>query len=285
MYLSHVPKRKLMRTLTLLMLFCIGITNRTTAQTLRYTTALPYTQLAAYSNMQKDPLSFTGNQAALATTDQAAIGLYGERRFMLAATSFFNAAAVLPTRAGNIGLQCNYSGFKNFTENNIGLAYAKSLGSKVDIGIQFNYYGYRIPVYGAASTVNIDAGIIVHLTDRLNGGMQLHNPVGGKFGKQSSEKLASAYAFGLGYDASDNCFVSTIFIKEEDQPVNIVAGVQYQFAQQFFMRIGVNSNTASVFAGIGAAWKKMRVDIAANYHPQLGFSPGILFLSYFGKKK
>jgi predicted porin len=113
----------------------------------------------------------------------------------------------------------------------------------------------------------------------------LHNPVGGKFGKQLSEKLASVYSFGLGYDASDNCFVSTVFSKEEDQPVNIIAGMQYQFAQQFFMRIGVNSNTTSVFAGIGAGWKKMRVDIAANYHPQLGFSPGILFLCYFGNKK
>jgi hypothetical protein len=204
---------------------------------------------------------------------------------MLAATSYYNAAVVLPTGAGNIGLQCNYSGFKNFSENNIGLAYAKSLGSKVDLGIQFNYYGYRIPVYGAASTINFDAGIIVHLTEQLNAGMHLQNPVGGKLGKQSTEKIASVYSFGLGYDISENCFVSTAIIKEEDLPVNIITGLQYQFAQQFFLRMGVFSNTSTVFGGVGAGWKKMRVDIAASYHPQLGFSPGILFLSYFGNKK
>jgi hypothetical protein len=265
-------------------LLCFGIINCLTAQSLRYTAALPYTGLSAYSIQQQDPLSFTGNQAALADIKQAGIGLYGERRFLLAATSYYRLAAAMPTKLGNIGLQLNYSGFKNFNENAIGLAYAKSLGDKVDIGVQFNYYSYRIPSYNNASTVNFEAGAIIHFTEKLSGGLHVYNPTGGKLGKQQDEKLAAVYTFGLGYDASENFFVSAAIVKEEDKPVNVLAGMQYQFSKQFFARAGFVSESAMVFAGIGAGWKIFRVDLSASFHPQLGLSPGILFTSSFGNK-
>ena len=274
-----------MRVLITFTLLCFGIVNNIIAQSLRYSIALPYTGLSAYSIKQNDPLSFTGNQAALANVNQAGIGLYGERRFLLASTSYYTLATAIPTKMGNFGVQLNYSGFKNFNENKLGLAYARSLGSKVDVGVQFNYYGYRIPGYNNASTINFEAGAIIHFTDKLNGGVHVYNPVGGKLDKGGDEKLASAYKIGLGYDASENFFVSGEIVKEEDKPVNVVAGVQYQFAKQFFARAGFLSESSTAFVGVGAGWKNLRVDIAASYHPQLGFSPGILFISNFGNKK
>ncbi|MEY2917240.1 MAG: hypothetical protein RIS73_954 [Bacteroidota bacterium] len=262
----------------------------TVAQSLRYSIALPYIGLAAYSTQQPDPLSFTANQAALAKTKQAAVGIYGEQRFLLAATSSYALATTIPTKMGSFGVQLNYSGFKNFNENKIGLAYAKSLGNKVDIGIQFNYYGYRIPSYGNAAAVNFEAGAIIHFTDKLNGGIHIYNPVGGKLGASTSfnsgdEKLASVYTFGLGYDASDHFFVSGEIIKEEDKPVNVIAGGQYHFAKQFFIRTGFMSESLAVFAGAGIGWKNLRLDVCGSYHPQLGISPGILLIANFGNKK
>jgi hypothetical protein len=261
--------------------YCTNVT----AQSLRYAVALPYAGLSAYSTFQNNPLSFTGNQAALAKTENAGIGIYGERRFLLAATSAYTLAMALPTKQGNFGIQVNYSGFKNFNENKIGLAYARSLGSKADVGIQFNYYGYRIPGYGNASTIYAEAGAILHLSDKLNAGVHVYNPVGGKLGKEGDEKLASAYKLGLGYDASENFFVSAEISKEEDKPVNVIAGIQYQFAKQFFVRAGFLSESATAFAGAGVSWKNIRLDVAGSYHPQLGFSPGILLSTKLGNKK
>lgn len=274
-----------MRGLITFTLLCFCIVNSINAQSLRYSIALPYTGLTAYSKQQNDPLSFTGNQAALANVNQAGIGLYGERRFLLAATSYYTLATAIPSKLGNFGMQLNYSGFKNFNENKIGLAYARSLGNKVDVGVQFNYYGYRIPGYNNASTINFEAGVIMHFTDKLNGGFHVYNPVGGKLGKTGDEKLAAAYKIGLGYDASENFFISGEIVKEEDKPVNVIAGVQYQFVRQFFARGGFLSESSTVFVGVGAGWKNLRVDIAASYHPQLGLSPGVLFISNFGDKK
>ena len=261
-------------------LFIISL-NQLSGQSLRYSLAQPYISLSAYSVQQNDALSFTGNQAALARTKQAGIGVFGERRFMLKETSVYTLVAALPTRLGNFGIQINYAGFKNFRENKIGLAYARKLGKLVDVGVQFNYYGYSIPAYGNASTINFEIGAMFHLTDKLNAGIHVYNPVGGKLGKNSVEKIASAYKIGLGYDASDKFFISSEIIKEEDKAVNIIAGLQYQFAKQFFAKAGFISESTTAYAGAGVAWKNLRLDISSSYHPQLGFSPGILLIMQF----
>lgn len=279
-----------MKTAILLLLLFLSMPELLSAQSLRYSPAQPYISLSAYSMQQKDPLSFTGNQAALARTKQAGMGIFGERRFMLKETSVYTLAAALPTRLGNFGIQINYAGFKNFRENKIGLAYARKLGKLVDVGVQFNYYGYSIPAYGKASAIIFELGAMFHLTDQLNAGIHVYNPVGGKLGKASTatgadrEKIAAAYKVGLGYDASDKFFISCEIIKEEDKGVNVIGGLQYQFAKQFFAKAGFMSESGSGYAGAGIGWKNLRLDIASGYHPQLGFSPGILLIMRFKSK-
>ena len=270
-----------MKTNLTLFVVCFIHCNSATAQSLRYSLAQPAISLSAYSQLQNDPLSFTGNQAALAQTKHSGFGIYSERRFMLKETSAYSLAAALPTRMGNFGLQLNYSGFKNFSENKIGLAYARGLGKKVNVGVQFNYYGYRVPVYGNASSINFEIGVLIHLTDKLITGVHVYNPVGGKMGKNGDEKLASVYKIGLGYDASENFFISSEVIKEEDKTVRVTAGLLYRFAKQFFAKAGFVSETGSVYGGAGVGWKELRLDISATYHAQLGFSPGILLIMNF----
>ncbi|HMK05249.1 MAG TPA: hypothetical protein VK489_13690, partial [Ferruginibacter sp.] len=234
------------------------------AQSLRYSLAQPYISLSAYSQGQNDALSFTGNQAALAQTKNAGIGIHGERRFLLKETSAYIVGAAFPTRLGNFGLQLNYAGFKNFNEQKIGLAYARNAGRKAALGVQFNYYAYRIPAYGNASSINFEIGTIIYLTSRLNTGIHIYNPVGGKLGKRQDEKLASAYKLGFGYDASDDFFIGAELVKEEDKGVNVIAGLQYCFAGQFFARAGFTGGSNTAFAGAGIGWNNLRLHVSAS---------------------
>ncbi len=73
-------------------------------------------------------------------------------------------------------------------------------------------------------------------------------------------------------------------IKEENKAVNIIAGFQYHFVKQFFAKAGFISESGTVYVGSGVGLKNMRLDISTNYHPQLGFSSGILFMIYFKTK-
>lgn len=269
---------------TSIFIFLLLSTGTIWAQALRQPISAVYLGLGAYSSQHQDVFSFVNNQAALAGQKEAAIGVFGEQRFLLNATSMYSAAFAIPSKMGNFGVSLKYLGYKNFNENQIGLAYARTLGKKVDIGVQFNYYGYQVPSVNNANTINFEIGTIVHVTEKLNFGLHVYNPVGGKLGK-TNEKLTSAYKFGLGYDASDKFFISTELVKEEDFPINLNAGFQYRFSKQFFARGGIASSNSVSYAGVGVAWSNLRLDISGSYHPQLGISPGLLLIMNFKKNE
>ncbi|MEI9911791.1 MAG: hypothetical protein WDO71_20350 [Bacteroidota bacterium] len=155
------------------------------SQTLRRPLAAPYTGFGAYSFNHSDVFSFTSNQASLAQLKNPAAGVYGERRFLQTELNNYTAVIAVPTHSGNFGLKAGYSGFSDYNETQLGLAYARKLGNKVDIGVQFNYNGIRIAGYGNASAISFEAGTVFHITDRLHTGFHINNPVGGKFGKTS----------------------------------------------------------------------------------------------------
>ena len=103
--------------------------------------------------------------------------------------------------------------------------------------------------------------------------------------KTNNEKLSSIYKFGIGYEASENFLLSAEIVKQEDVPVNVNAGVQYNFLKQFFVRAGIASANESPYAGAGISWNNIRLDISASYHPQLGFSPGLMLIVNFKSKQ
>ena len=252
------------------------------AQSIRQPIAAIYLGLGAYSKIHTDVFSYLNNQATLAQTKNPEAGIFGEKRYLLAATNLYTAAIAIPSKMGNFGVNLKYTGFKNFKENQLGLAFARSLGPIVDIGVQFNYYSYQVPSYSKSNTINFEVGAMVHLTGQLNAGIHVYNPVGGNFGK-TGEKLAAAYKVGLGYDASEIFFVSTEIVKEAGYPVNVNAGIQYQFVKQFFVRAGISTSTSSAYGVVGVGWNNLRLDISGSYHPQLGWSPGLLLIINFEK--
>ena len=251
------------------------------AQSVRTPVSATYIGLGAYSQNHTDVFSFTANQAALAGVKQNAIGVFGEQRFITEGLQMFSAAGAFRTKQGNFGVQADYFGFKNYNESQLGLAYGRMLSEAIDVGIQFNYFSFRIPGYGASSAVTAELGAIAHLTEQLHAGVHVYNPVGGQLSKTKDEKLGAAYTFGLGYEASKSFLVSVEVIKQEDIPVNVNAGVLYNFAKQFFARAGFSSATESPYGGAGISWNNFRVDVCASYHPQLGFTPGMMLVYNF----
>lgn len=256
---------------------------RSDCQTLRNPFDAGYSGLGAYSLHHVDVFSFTANQAALAQLKNSSVGIYGGRRFLLSELNNFSAVIGLPTASGNFGVIANYSGFRDYNESQLGLAYGRKLGNKADIGAQFNFQSIRIAGYGRASVISFELGTMLHVTERLHAGIHVNNPVGGKFGIEKLEKLSSVFSFGLGYDASEKFLVSAEIEKEEDQPVNVHAGMQYKFLPQLLARAGMSSATSATWLGIGFTMKTCRIDVTAGYHPQLGITPGLLFLFNMNK--
>ena len=251
------------------------------SQALREPVSARYVGLGAYSNHFSDVFSFTANQASLTKAKTVEAGLYSERKFLLDVASFYQGVLVIPSKKGNVGVEASYFGFTKYHESQVGFAYAKTLG-KVDVGIKFNYYSVGISGYGTASNINFEAGTIAQLTSKLFAGFEVYNPLGGTLGK-TTEKLRSIYKFGMGYEGSDRFFTGMEIVKEEDVPVNVNVGFQYFFIKQFYLKAGIATETTNTYCGAGLSWKNMRLDISVSYHPQLGFSPGLMVQSNFPK--
>lgn len=281
----HLSYNKFYFLKLLLLILLSFITLFSGGQTVRRPVAAVYTGLGAYSKNHVDVFSFTSNQASLARLKNANAGVFGEKRFLLQELSLYQAAVALPTTSGNFGFNAEYYGFSDYNESQMGLAYARKLGEKVDVGVQFNYHTVLISGYGNASAVNFEMGTVLHLTDQLHAGVHVYNPVGGKLGKNQEEKLASVYTVGFGYDASEKFFVSTEIEKEEDQPVNVNAGIQYKFLPQLMARAGIASATSQAYFGAGLFLKSFRLDVTAAYHQQLGITPGLLLVFNFNAKE
>ena len=241
--------------------------------------------LGAYTIHHSDVFSFVSNTASIAQIKNPAAGIYGERRFMLKELNYYIGAAALPTRLGSFGLELNYYGFDLYNQSGIGLAYGRSLGSKLDIAVQFNYNALHIAGYGNAAAPGFKLGTILHLTDKLHAGFHITDPVGGKFGKGRSEKLPSVYTIGIGYDASEKFFCSIELVKEENQSANFEAAIQYQVIPRLLVKMGISTATSSVWMGTGLRFQSFRLDIISGYHPQLGITPAMSLIFYLKKKE
>lgn len=268
--------------LTILVIFCIC---NAKAQTVRQPLISSYPGLGAYSKQAADQFSFIINPAALSNLQQSGAGVYSERRFLLNAFNQYTAVAGFQTNSGTFGLQADYFGYSNYNETQIGLGYARSLGSKIDVGVKFNYYSLRIPAYESASAFHFEAGVLMHLSEKLHAGFSVFNPVGGVLNKTANEKIASVYRGGIGYEASDKFFISAELIKEENKNVGVNAAFQYTLVKQLLIRAGINTVNTQPFIGVGLKFRQFRVDMATAYHPQLGISPAVMLLFDFKQKE
>lgn len=262
----------------LLVILSIGIAFSCSGQTVKQSLISTYLKTGAYNHDRGDVFSFSANQANLASISSFSAGVFSERRFMLNELSLFSAAVGLPTTSGNFGLQLHRFGNTSYNEMQAGLAYGRKLNDFVDLGVQFNYYTLNVAGYGKAGTVNFDAAAIFHFTDQLHGGIHVYNPVSSKFGKSKEERLPAVYNAGIGFNASENFFVSAEIEKIEDRPISVNANMQYKFADRFLARGGIVSATSVWFFGAGFIFKNYRVDAIASVHPQLGVSPGLLLI-------
>jgi hypothetical protein len=248
------------------------------AQILRTPVTSAYTRLGAYTLHYTDAFSFSANQASLAKIEMLSAGIYGERRFLLKELSFYQAAFALPTGSGNFGLLGSYEGSTEYNESNLGLAYGRKLGSKLDIGAQFNYHAIKVAGYGTASVINFESGLLFNITHQFRVGIHTYNPTGAAFKKNEEEKLPAIYTIGLGYEISNKFFISSELQKVENEDINVNTGMQYSFDEKLFARAGFTSAISSFFIGVGVMLKNFRLDATASVHPELGITPGVLLL-------
>ena len=220
------------------------------------------------------------NQAGLAEINQITIGVGTENKFLLQELSTHTAVFALPVNGGVFGLNISYTGFELYNESKIGLAFAKKLSDGFNIGVQIDYLG----VYVDESTNNrnnftFEIGAQKKLMQKLTLGAHIFNPIEVKLNED--ENIPSIFKLGLRYEDNKKVAVFTEGELESEQNAKLKLGLEYKIIKQLQLRTGFSTNPAKNSFGIGYTLNKIQLDIAANRHQLLGYSPQFSVSSNF----
>ncbi len=254
------------------------------AQSLLSRPPLSFASLDAYSQRSRDAFSFSRNPASLPGLDKSVAGIYAERRFMMEESGLYVMSFATPTSLGHFGAEFSYAGFSLYHEQSMSVAYARSLGRKIQSGLRFQYHGYSISGYGGAGIVSGEIGILIRPGPSWTVGFSAMNPVGSQAGQKATDWPNAVLSWGLGADVSEQLYAMVEARKETNRPVVITSGIQYMIQRQFFLKAGFQSASGTGFAGAGFVSRKYRIDITGSYHPWLGFSPAISY-QLMGKRQ
>jgi hypothetical protein len=221
------------------------------------------------------------NPAFLTTMKSCNIGIYAERRFLVDGLNNYVGAIGLPVANGGFSISVNYFGSVIYNAMKIAIGYGRTLGTKMDVGIQLNYNTISLEGYGKSMALGFTLGANFHVSDKFQMNMYLSNLIAGKFTSPNAGALPAVYSMSWRYRVSDFCSIAAGVTKEEGHAANINALMEYEFQRGMSVRTGIatSSFSSSILIGIILTIKKARLDISSNYHPRLGITPalGLLF--------
>lgn len=252
-----------------------------------YTAGARATALGDASVTLSDVFATTTNQAGLGFLENYTGGIYTDRKFLNASINNFNAAVALPfgNKIGTFGLSTNYFGYKLYNETKIGLAYARKLGSKFSLGMQFDYLRMFIAENGQRNFFTFELGMQYRPWKVLTFGAHIYNPIPYKVEKVYGERLPTIMKFGLGYEPSPKVLIAAEYQQDIHYKPQFKGGVEYRPIKYFTLRGGVQTTPFSASLGFGGNVAGAKLDVAASYHPVLGFTPQLSFIYEHQKKK
>ncbi len=179
----------------------------------------------------------------------------------------------MPSRAGNLAVQGFLTGFNGYRLSGVSMAAGRKLGSKASLGVRVNYQHLGIAGYGTVSAISADAGLILLLSEKLHFGLQLLNLPGSAV--QAGLYMPGIYSAGIGYDQSDQLYISVEAVKEQLHTLNAILGLQYKPVPQLLVRLSIQASEPSFVFGAGYTKDRLRFDVYSSYHLRLGIGTGI----------
>jgi len=221
----------------------------------------------------QDVWSMQANQAGIAAIENAQASISYQNNYLHTDLSTKSAVAVLPFKKNVLGLSFQNYGVSAYSEQRIGLAYAKRFGKTFFAAINLNAHQVRITQYGSAQTFSAEAGIQFKPFPKILIGSHIANPNKSSYNKQVDAKIPTLLQIGASYLVSDKVTFSSELVKDLDWLTDARFGLEYNMMGWLSLRGGFNVNPFRQFAGVGTKYQKIRLDIASSSHPVLGYSP------------
>jgi hypothetical protein len=267
----------------LVLLFYISVSNSSATN---YNTAVGANHIAMGNATvgYSDVWSLYSNQANITDIKNSTVSVFMRNDFLNTNITTSAIAFVQPSSKGHFGFSVLRTGNKNYNDNKIGLAYARSFGKMFSAALQLNAYNTRIgDIYGSILSFGFEAAIKAQLSEKTTLGVHLFNPNNSKISNNTNERINSNLRLGISHKINAKV-VSLLEIEKNlvNKPI-YKAGVNYQLSKQFYMAGGVNFiNSVQYAFGFGYTKNNLKIDVATQVNTQLGFSPSANLQYSFG---
>lgn len=232
-----------------------------------------------------DEWAFFNNPAANARLNRISVGLSYENRFLLRQLQTQAFTAAIPLGKGMFSMGGNQYGYQQFRSYKGGFGYSMMLSEFLAAGVQLNYQGLALNEnYGNSSTMTAEVGLLAWINPKWTVGFAAFNIGRAKLAEFADDRYTTVMRFGTAYTFSERVILSIEANKDLEYHLRLRTGVQYEAAEDFYLRAGFTTSRVEGTFGFGYEIKDFRLDMGTAYDQQLGWSPHFS-LTYSGKEK
>lgn len=232
------------------------------------------TSMAGLNVNNADVWSTNNNIGQLANIEKSSVSISVFQPFLLKDFSTANLAFGLVTNSGAFGF--NYSNYGNefLQVHNAGFGYSLSLGQQLQSGIKINYHYLNAgEYYNKKSVLSADFGLAAQLTRELNIGLSLKNPTLSKLDDFDNERIPTIMQFAAGYNFSQMLSIQAGVKKDMVYPLSFLAAIDYKPNEKISLKGGIGTKPTIAAFGFGILFNQLQLNIAAQVHQILGWSP------------
>ncbi len=223
------------------------------------------------------------NQGTLALLKEATFALDYQQPYLIDRFAIKSLALTIPTSLSNFAFTVRQKGIPGYSESRFGFAMAKKIGKNFSAGLQFNYFLVDFPEQGTnQGTFLIEFGVLFQTKNNLAIGFHLFNPSGSTIGSLNFQsKLPVIANTGISLKPTSDLLIVSSIAYSDDKQLNIRMGIEYQFVDRFFVRVGISGKPIHHSAGIGYKCRYFATDVAFVHHETLGYTPSISLIFNF----
>lgn len=218
--------------------------------------------------------SIFSNSAGLAYLKGTHLVAFGEQRFAGLGINNIAVGAGHSVGSGTFGLSLQSFGAEAYSEQKIGLSYARKLFNQLSMGVQFDYINTSIDKYGSTGAFTFEIGFVASLNKDITVGVHAFSPI--RVAITDEEDLPSSIGFGFSYHPSKKVTFNAEVEKAIDTDLSINAGLEYWIHKVVSIRVGGSVQPTLATFGLGFKVNdNFYIDVASTWHQVLGVSPGL----------
>ena len=223
----------------------------------------------------RDVWALLNNPAGTAYHQGWRCGLYYENRWLLRETAFKSAVLTRSiVGVGCLGLSIDQFGGSKYSENMLGLGYARDFGPYLQLGLRIDgIWLHWSEAYPDQRGFGFTLGMQSQLTERLRLGACLFNPVQLPWETLTGNRLPAAIRFGMAFQLTDD-FTGQWELAYDNhrKGIRLGSGFEYVMAGRFSLRAGAQYHPNLLSFGAGYRIGDVYMEVSAQLHQTLGAS-------------